>query len=166
MQHLNTLWRLVNTASTVSELARQSQVYRFGVMGPITFYLRAEHAVVHVARWQQPMVEVSAQLQAAFGWRIGTDQDEAGVYFVAKRRAVVGGLSRAVFRIGVPQDTYLVLKLSGGHLLLEDVDGTLNIAPPDINRRIAVDYRADALLPSSSSATEKKARPTKVRASG
>ncbi len=166
MQHLNTLWQLVNAASTVSELARQLQVYRFGVMGPITFYLRAENAVVHLARWRQPMVEVSAQLQAAFGWRIGTDQDEAGVYFVAKRRAVVGSLSRAVFRVNVPQDTYLVLKLSAGHLLLEDVNGTLNIAPPDINRKIVVDYRAEALLPSPAANKDKKERTAKIRASG
>jgi hypothetical protein len=131
MQHLNTLWQLVNAASTVSELARHSQTYRFGVMEPITVYLRAENAVVQVSRWQQPMVEVSAQLQAAFGWRIVTDQDEAGVYFVAKRRVVVGGLSRAVFRVNVPRDTYLILKLRSGHVLLEDVEGTLNIAPPD-----------------------------------
>jgi hypothetical protein len=131
MQHLNMLWQLVNAASTVSELARQSQIYRFGVIGPITLYLRAENAVVQVSRWQQPMVEISAQLQAAFGWRIGTDQDEAGVYFVAKRRVVVGGLSRAVFRVNVPGDTYLILKLKSGHILLEDVDATLNIAPQD-----------------------------------
>jgi hypothetical protein len=131
MQHLNMLWQLVNAASTVSELARQSQTYRFGVMGPVTFYLCADHAVVQLTRWRQPMVEVSAQLQAAFGWRIVTDQDEAGVYFVAKRRAVVGGFSRAVFRVNVPQDTYLMLKLHSGHVLLEDVNGTLNIAPQD-----------------------------------
>jgi hypothetical protein len=131
MQHLNMLWQLVNAASTVSELARQSQTYRFGVIGPITLYLRAENAVVQVSRWQQPMVEISAQLQAAFGWRIVTDQDEAGVYFVAKRRVVVGGLSRAVFRVNVPGDTYLILKLHNGHILLEDVDATLNIAPQD-----------------------------------
>lgn len=131
MQHLNMLWQLVNAASTVSELARQSQTYHFGVMEPITLYLRAENAVIQVSRWRQPMVEVSAQLQAAFGWRIVTDQDEAGVYFVAKRRAVVGGLSRAVFRVNIPRDTYLILKLRNGHVLLEDVDGALNIAPPD-----------------------------------
>ncbi len=138
MQHLNTFWRLVNAASTVSELARQSQTYRFGVMGPISLYLHAENAVVQVSRWRQPMVEVSAQLQAAFGWRIVTDQDEAGVYFVAKRRVVVGGLSRAVLRVNVPWDTYLILKLRSGHVLFEDVDGTLNIAPPDSAGRMEI----------------------------
>ena len=51
MHHLNTLWQLVNAASTVTELARQSQTYRFGVREPITFYLRAESAVVQVVRW-------------------------------------------------------------------------------------------------------------------
>jgi hypothetical protein len=138
MQHLNTLYQLVNAASTVTELARQSQTFHFGVTMPITFYLQAENAVVQVSRWRQPMIEVSAQLQAAFGWRLVTDQDEAGVYMVAKRRAVVGGLSRAVFRVHVPHDTYLVLKVNKGHVLLEDVDGTLTIPPLDSSRQIKI----------------------------
>jgi hypothetical protein len=131
MQHLNTLWQLVNAASTVSELARHTQTYRFGVMGgPITLYLRAEFAEVQIARWGQPQVTITAQLQAAFGWRIAADQDEAGVYFVARRRPVVGNLSRALFRVRVPHSTYLVLKLSNGRLVMEEVEGTLNIPPP------------------------------------
>jgi hypothetical protein len=84
------------------------------------------------------MIEVSVQLQAAFGWRLVTDQDDAGVYMVAKRRAVVGGLSRAVFRVHVPQDTYLVLRVNKGHVLLEDVDGMLTIPPLDNSRQIKI----------------------------
>jgi hypothetical protein len=133
MHHLNTLWQLVNAASTVSELARHTQTYRFGVMsGPITLYLQAEYAEVQITRWGQPQVVITAQLQAAFGWRIASDQDEAGVYFVARRRPVVGGLSRALFRVSVPYPTYLVLQLSSGRVLLDEVDGTLDLAPPKI----------------------------------
>ncbi len=131
MQHLNTLWQLMNAASTVSELARHTQTYRFGAMsGPITLYLRAEYAEVQITRWRQPQVVITAQLQAAFGWRIASDQDEAGVYFVARRRPVVGGLSRALFRVSVPYETYLVLNLNSGRLVLDDVDGTLELGPP------------------------------------
>jgi hypothetical protein len=129
MQHLNTLWQAVNAASTVTELARQSQTFHFGVSKPITFYLQAEQAEVRLTRWAQPKIEIAVQLQAAFGWRMTTDQDEAGVYVVARRRPLVGGLSRATFAVFVPQDTYLVLKLTEGRLTLEHVDGEFHVPP-------------------------------------
>jgi hypothetical protein len=129
VHHLNTLWKAVNAASVVTELARQSQTYHFAVNGPMTFYLRAEQATVRVIRWTQPRIEVEVQLQAAFGWRLATDQDEAGVYLVAKRRAVVGGLSRATFSIFAPHTTYLILKIEDGQIILEHVSGTFHVPP-------------------------------------
>ena len=129
MQHLNTLWKAVNAASVVTDLARQSQTFHFAVNGATTFYLRAEQASVRVTRWTQPRIEVEVQLQAAFGWRLETDQDEAGVYMVAKRRAIVGGLSSATFSLFVPHSTYLLLKLDDGQIVLEHVTGTLHIPP-------------------------------------
>lgn len=133
MQHLNTLWQAVNAASTVAELARQSQTFHFGVVKPVTLYLQAEGAEVRVKRWGMPQIQVTAQLQAAFGWRVATDQDDAGVYIVAKRRPVVGGLARGTFHVSVPHDTYLILKLADGRVILDDVSGTLHIPPLAVN---------------------------------
>jgi hypothetical protein len=130
MQHLNTLWKAVNAASTVSELARQTQTFLFAVNGPLSLYLQAEHCEVRISRWAQPKIEVQAQLQAAFGWRLVTDQDEAGVYLVARRRAVVGGLSSAAFSLWVRPDTDLILKLNDGRIVIEGVEGLVNITPP------------------------------------
>lgn len=129
MQHLNTLWQAMSAASTVAELARHVQTFHFGVVGPTTFYLQAEGAEVRIARWRMPQIQVAAQLQAAFGWRIATDQDEAGVYMVARRRPVVGMLARAVFAVSVPLDTYLILKLADGRVILDEVSGTLHVPP-------------------------------------
>jgi hypothetical protein len=129
MQHLNTLWQAVNVASSVTELARQSQTFHFNVSGAVTFYLQAESAEVRVTRWNEPKIEVLAQVQAAFGWRMETDQDEAGVYVVARRRLVVGTLSSALFSVLVPQDTYLILKLTDGRVTLNHIDGTVQIPP-------------------------------------
>jgi hypothetical protein len=131
MQHLNTLWKAVNAASVVTDLARTSHLHSFIVTTPITFYLQAEHTTVHITRWSEPKIEVNAQLQAAFGWRLAADQDEAGVYVVAKRRAVVGGLSSAIFHIALRHDTHLILRLTDGQVILEGVDGTLHIPPPE-----------------------------------
>lgn len=131
MQHLNTLWQMVNAASTVRDMAQHTKVFYFPVMGPLTFYLSAENATVQVRRWHRPMIEATVVLQAAFGWRIATDQDDVGVYIAAKRRLGVGGIASARFEILVPKDTYLVIKLEDGALLVDDVNGTLHVPPPD-----------------------------------
>lgn len=136
MQHLNTLWQAVNAASTVAELARQSQTFHFGVVKPVTLFLQAEGAEVRVKRWEMPQIQVTVQLQAAFGWRVATDQDDAGVYVVAKRRPVVGGLSRGTFMISAPHDTYLILKLTDGRVVLDDVSGTLHVPAVDAKGEI------------------------------
>lgn len=129
MQKLNTLWQVVNAASEITSLTRHTQTYYFSTLGPITLYLQAENADVRVMRWALPRVEVTATLQASFGWRVATDQDEAGVYVVAKRKAVLGRMSTGVFNIVVPDDAYLVLKLVDGRVILENLSGTLQVPP-------------------------------------
>jgi hypothetical protein len=135
IQHLNTLWRVVNVAADLREVARDRRIYVFNTAGPITFYLRAEKADVRIVRWQFARVEVSLHLEVAFGWRVAAEQDENGVYVVAHRRRVIGELSSAVFAVAVPQDTHLVLKLEDGRVTLDDVAGLLEIAPPVPEKR-------------------------------
>jgi hypothetical protein len=129
MQRLNTLWQVVSAVSTVKDIAQHSKTYHFAVSGPVTFYLRAENAEVRVTRWNRQEIEFTVRLQAAFGWRVVTDQDDAGVYVVAKRRAVVGGLSWATFEVFIPHDAYLILKLDDGRIILDHVSGTLEVPP-------------------------------------
>ena len=133
---------MVSAASTVKDIAQQTKTYHFAVHSPITVYLRAEHAEVRVRRWARPQVEVTARLQASFGWRVATDQDEAGVYVVAQRRAVMGSLSSATFEVLVPHDAYLVLKLTNGRLLVEDAKGTFHIAPPTLGGQSDIQHEA------------------------
>ena len=130
-KHLNTLWQVVNAASTVADFTRQSQTYTFPVSGPVTVYLQAEQAEIRLVRWALPKVDVFVQLQIAFGWRIATDQDADGVYVVAKRRMLVGSMSRATFTLTVPHDAYLILKLNESSLLLSDINGTFHVPPKD-----------------------------------
>ncbi len=130
-KHLNTLWQVVNAASTVADFTRQSQTYTFPVNAATTVYLRAEQAEVRIVRWTLPKVDVFVQLQVAFGWRIATDQNADGVYIVAKRKMLLGKVSRAKFTLSVPHDAYLVLNLHQSNLLITDVDGTLHLPPKD-----------------------------------
>lgn len=131
--NLNTLNELASAVSTVAEIARHTQTYRFNVSGAITLYMDAEGAEIRVLR--QPdagngLIEVNATLQAPFAWRIATDQDEAGVYVVARRRPVVGAVASGVFALNVPRDAYCVLKLKDCRLSLEGVTGMIEL-PPD-----------------------------------
>ncbi len=128
-KHLNTLWQVANAASTVADFTRQSQTFTFSVGPAITVYLRAEQAEVRLVRWEQPKVDVFVQLQVAFGWRVATDQNADGVYIVAKRRMLLGNMSRAKFTLTIPYDAYLILKLKQSSLLLSDVDGTMHVPP-------------------------------------
>ena len=129
MQNLNTLWQVVNAASQVKDIAQKVKSYQFGVREPTTLYLHTDNSIVRLIRWSRPLIEVKVTLQASFGWRIATDQDEAGVYIASKRRAVVGGLSSAIFELYVPRETYLVLKLDACSLEMDNINGTVEIPP-------------------------------------
>ncbi len=128
MQHLNTLNQLVQAASSVAEFARASQSYRFPVSAPTTFYLHVSNADVRIIRRADVIAEVAATLQAPFAWRVASDQDDAGIYFVAHRRPLVGALAGASFTITVPPATYLILKREGVRLTLDEMNGTVELA--------------------------------------
>ncbi len=137
MQHLNTLTQLVNAASTVAEIARSSQTYVFNVGSGATCYVHVADAEVRIARHNAPQIEIAAQLQAPFGWRVAAEQDEAGVYLVALRRPLVGAMAGASFLVTVPPDAYLALRLEHARLSLEDVNGLLELPPQTAVLRLA-----------------------------
>ena len=145
MQHLNTLAQIVNAASTVAELTRSAQTYRFGVGSSPTCYLHLKGGEVRINRSDQPLIEITSRLQAPFGWRIAAEQDDAGVYFVALRRPVVGAMASAVFYVTVPLDAYLVLKLDHTRLSLDNLTGVLELPPQVVALRIGAPAETKAI---------------------
>ena len=129
MQTLSKMTQLVAAATTVSEIALKAQTHRFGAPGPLTLYADLEGADVSVERRVLPYLEVGVQLQAPFVWRVVFDQDDAGVYVVARRRALVGDLGGGTFRLIVRPDTWLHLRLGGCKLTLHDVNATVELPP-------------------------------------
>lgn len=119
--------QVMNAASSVAEIVREKQVYRFGVRPAGALYLHTEGAEIRLFRWELPTIEVVAQLQASFGWRIATEQDDAGVYFVAKRRPFVGAMSAGTFSLTVPHDTHVILRLERCQVWMTNTTGTLEI---------------------------------------
>ena len=68
-------------------------------------------------------------LRAGFGWQLTTDQDDAGVYVVAKRKPVIGSIARGKFHFTLPQGVYISLKLTQCQLCLDDLTASLDLPP-------------------------------------
>ena len=127
MQRTETVRKLMNAASTVRDIAFERRAYHFKVESSVVLYVHTEHSHVHIQRHTLPEIIIDADIQVGFGWRVETEQDADAVYLVAKRRLPVGGLAQAIFRITLPPDTDLILKLERCHLTLHDMDSTLHL---------------------------------------
>jgi hypothetical protein len=135
MQHLDSLWKAVNIVSSVRDLAVESKTYQWDITPPITFYLHVEYADVTLKRHDIATISAKVELQAGFGWQVATDQDEAGVYIVAKRKPLIGTMGRGNFEITLPQDIHITLKLEHCQLTLDDLNTTLDLPSqtPSVN---------------------------------
>jgi hypothetical protein len=113
--------------TTIPRLTTENYRQVFAVSLPLTVFIYAENSRITIQHNPAPQVTLDASLRASFGWQIVAEQDDAGVYIVAKRKPVVGGLAQAAFRVTLPVEAYLQLELTGGALLLEDLSGRLEI---------------------------------------
>ncbi|MFQ3536191.1 MAG: hypothetical protein SNJ58_09950 [Aggregatilineales bacterium] len=102
----------------------------FSVQPPLTVYVRGSHVAVHLQRGSPHNVLLEADLHASFGWEFLTDQDQEGVYIVARRKPVVGALSWATFSLTLPLYAHLALNLTPGSLHLAHFDGKLTLPAP------------------------------------
>lgn len=135
MQHFDNLWKAVNVVSSVRELAVESKTYQWDVTPPITFFLHVEHADVTIKRHDLPQIVARVELQAGFGWQVVTDQDDAGVYIIAKRKPLIGSMGRGKFIITLPHDIHTTLKLEHCQLTFDDLYTQVDIPPqtPTVN---------------------------------
>lgn len=114
-------------AEAVPVTSPRSLTQVFNVTSPITVYVRASHCRVTVRRASAAKVTLEANLYRSFGVELTAEQDSAGVYIVAKRRPVVGTVSRADFTITVPPDCHLAFHLTPGDVVFEDLDGIMEL---------------------------------------
>jgi len=127
MQHLDNVWKAVNIVSSVRGLAVESKTYQWDITPPITFFLQVEYSDVTIKRHTQPSICAKTELQAGFGWQLATDQDNAGVYIVAKRKPLIGTIGRGKFDIVLPHNIHVTLKLEHCQLTLDDLNTTLDL---------------------------------------
>jgi hypothetical protein len=103
---------------------------RFSVQPPLTVYVRGSQLTVRVQRCTAHEVLLEADLHARFGWEFVAEQDEAGVYIVARRKPLVGALSWATFSLTLPHYAHLALHLTPGSLHLAHLEGKLTLPAP------------------------------------
>ncbi|MDX2161377.1 MAG: hypothetical protein SF162_08650 [bacterium] len=133
MQRFKNVIRAVETTAQLIDLARSTQHHRFNAPPHTTVYLHAVDAEVFIARHDQPVVEIITKLGAPFAWRIGSEQDDAGIYFVVQRKPVVGqvvgALANAVLLVTIPLEAHLILRLDGVRLTLQALTGDFEFSP-------------------------------------
>ncbi len=129
MQNLENLLKAINFVGSVRDLAVESKTYQWDVTPPLTFYLDIEFADVILKRHDDNVIIAKTEIEAGFGWQIVTDQDDAGVYIVGKRKPLIGTIGRAKFMITLPHTAHLTLKLEQCRLTLDDLTTTLNFTP-------------------------------------
>ena len=101
----------MNLVNSARELAIETRRFQWKVTAPNTFFLQAEHADIRIGTTNRASISAKAELQVGIGWQLATDQDEAGVYIVARRKPVIGSIGRAKFTIALPPGIHLSLKL-------------------------------------------------------
>jgi hypothetical protein len=120
---------LESFSSTANQIGHDTFRQVFTITLPVTVYVYAAHSRVIVRRKPGNQIELEAAMRAAFGLSLAVDQDEAGVYIVAKRKPVAGTLARADFVLIVPPEAHILAQLTPGKLVLDDVDGLVEVAP-------------------------------------
>ncbi|MGB1285521.1 MAG: hypothetical protein ACPG7F_03220 [Aggregatilineales bacterium] len=128
MSQFDNLRKLAGAAATVRDIAIERRSYHFQVNLPAVLYLDIEYSHVQIHRDADADIRIDSALQAGFGWRVETDQDDAGVYVVVKRRVLVGSFAKAQFDVYLPPATDLILKLTQCALTLHDIDATLHLS--------------------------------------
>lgn len=122
-----TLWE--NSKRRIAATGFRAHLRVFKVEAPVTVFVRGTKCKVMVQYHEMEQVELHAHLYNAFGLKFVTEQDDAGVYIVAKRRRFLGWISRAEFVLRVPHYANLAFNVTPGTVQLNDVAGVVNISP-------------------------------------
>jgi hypothetical protein len=126
-KYLDRLSQIASAANTVADLTRSTLVYRYPAAPEKYLYLHTSQSEARVIRHDLREIVITAHLQPPFAWRIASEQDEAGVYYVALRKMVVGVVASGRFDIAVPHDTHIILKLENVRLTLEAVSDNIDL---------------------------------------
>ena len=131
MARMANLRDALKLAGAARDLAVERRRYNWDVTPPATFYLQAEHADIRLSQNDESRIDATIELRGRFAWQLAAEQDEAGVYIIARRKAVLGSLARLRIHAHLPPGLTISLKLHNCQLRLDDLHGELDF-PPDL----------------------------------
>lgn len=129
MRMLDNVWKALRIVGAARELAIEKRRFNWKVAAGTTFFLQAEYADIHLVAHDRLEVLAKVELQAGFGWQLATDQDEAGVYMIARRKTLIGSIGRARFEIKLPEQAHISLKLKDCKVCLAELNTALDLGP-------------------------------------
>lgn len=131
----------LDRAATVLPLnQQQSLTHVFTVKPGHTVYVRASHCRVLVQRHAEPRVSIQSTMVRSFGLELAAEQDDNGVYVVARRKPVVGQVAGIELTLTVPDDCHLAFNLTPGDVVLRGIDGVIELpARPDVSEQAGAD---------------------------
>ena len=129
MRALRGLWQVWELLGSARDLTRQTRQFQWSAAERASLFLDAEYAKIDLMRHEGDAIHAQLKLRAARGWLLATDQDDAGVYIVLKRKPLIGSIGGAGIRISVPPGMHVSLKLKRCELCLHDVSQALELAP-------------------------------------
>lgn len=117
---------------TVPRVSQREITHVFTVSPPVTIYVSGRDCRVTVRRAPDRKVAVMANVHRSFGIELAAEQNADGIYIVARQKRVVGRLSRADFMLSVPEGCDLVFNLTPGDIVLEQVEGLIELPSLDV----------------------------------
>lgn len=128
MRRFDNLRQALHLLNSARDLAVESKTYQWEVRAATTFFLQAEHADVKLARHNKSQALAKVEL-TGFGWQMAAEQDEAGVYMVAKRKPLIGSIGRGRFEVTLPGSIHVTLKLEQCQLRFDSLNARLDFPP-------------------------------------
>lgn len=126
---LDNAWKALKLVGAARELAIETRRFSWEAAPGATFFLEAQYADIRLVTHDQRDILATVELQAGFGWQMVTDQDDAGVYIIVRRKPLIGSISRSRFDITLPADLHISLKLENCRLCLDDLNTALDLPP-------------------------------------
>ncbi len=129
MSRTDRLWRAFKLLGAAWDLTVQKRRYQWDVRSPNTLFLQAENADIRLAPHDKSQILATIELRGGIGWQLTTEQDKAGVYIIARRKALIGSIARGKFTLWLPRGLHISLRLTACQLRLDDLHASIDFAP-------------------------------------
>lgn len=129
MRRVGNMWSAIKLLGAARDLAVDTRQLAWNVTIPCTLFLQTEHCDVNLAWHKHNQILAKLELQGGFGWQWAADQDAAGVYIVAKRKPLIGGIGRGKLSFTLPHGIHISLKLENCQLCCQGLHTSLELPP-------------------------------------